>query len=136
DPPDEESKNSDSEDIEKLSPIRTNNHRNRHDRDSKVESTQDIFLESLEYEESEIGELVIDLTENDPNITQAIDTYREMNNIQIPTKERLNDTQIIEIVIAEQLECEEGDSDDLDEEPPKISASEGTMEDLNDEDDE
>ncbi|CAG8611608.1 2963_t:CDS:2, partial [Cetraspora pellucida] len=120
-PPNEESKNSDSEDIEKLSPIRTNNHGNRrgHGRprlnntastsqqDSEVEPTQDIFLELLEYEESKIDELVIDLTENDPNIAQAIDTYREINNVQIPTEERLDDTQIIEIVIAKQLECKE-----------------------------
>ncbi|CAG8805563.1 8735_t:CDS:2, partial [Cetraspora pellucida] len=123
-PPDEEYKNSDSEDIEELSPIRTNNHGNRCGH-SEVEPTQDIFLELLKYEESEFSELVIDLTENDPNITQAIDTYREMNNIQIPTEERLDNTQIIEIVIAEQLECEEGDSNNSDKEPSKISALEG-----------
>ncbi|CAG8762878.1 24814_t:CDS:2 [Cetraspora pellucida] len=92
--------------------------------DSEVEPIQDIFLESLEYEESKIGELVINLTENDSNIAQAIDTYREMNNVQIPIEKRLDDTQIIEIVLAEQLECKKGDPDDSDKELSKISALE------------
>ncbi|CAG8779368.1 15091_t:CDS:2 [Cetraspora pellucida] len=40
-------------------------------------------------------------------------------------EETLDDTQIVETVLAEQLECKQGDPKDSDEKPPKISASEG-----------
>ncbi|CAG8788161.1 5029_t:CDS:2, partial [Dentiscutata erythropus] len=38
---------------------------------------------------------------------------------------KLDDHQIVEIVLAENLEYEQGDPDNLDEEPPHISAPEG-----------
>ncbi|KAF0397939.1 hypothetical protein F8M41_009890 [Gigaspora margarita] len=47
-------------------------------------------------------------------------------------EELLNDTQIVETVLAEELEREQGVSEDSDEEPPKISASEGNNDDFSD----
>ncbi|CAG8736310.1 20350_t:CDS:1 [Dentiscutata erythropus] len=87
-----------------------------------VELAQHTYLEIIEYEENEI----IDLTESaNLTVSQEIDSYREINNAHIPTEEVLNDTQIVETILAEQLEREQGDPEDSDEEPPKISASEG-----------
>ncbi|CAG8840278.1 20609_t:CDS:2, partial [Cetraspora pellucida] len=63
-----------------------------------VELVQHTYLEIIEYEENEI----INLTEK-----------------------TLDDIQIVETVLVEQLECEQGNPEDSDEEPPKISASEG-----------
>ncbi|CAG8647601.1 10464_t:CDS:1 [Cetraspora pellucida] len=88
-----------------------------------VELAQNTCLESIEREESEIYKLVVDLTED--TVAREIDAYREVNQTHIPTEETLNDTQIVETVLAEQLEYEQGDSDDSDKEPPKITAAEG-----------
>ncbi|CAG8800319.1 25274_t:CDS:2 [Dentiscutata erythropus] len=61
-------------------------------------------------------------------VVQEIDTYREVNNAQISTEDKLDNHQIVEIVLAEQLEYEQGDLDDSDKEPPNILASEGLNE--------
>ncbi|CAG8798484.1 7603_t:CDS:2, partial [Cetraspora pellucida] len=45
-------------------------------------------------------------------------------NTYIPTEEILDDNQIVETVLADQLERQQGDPDDSDDEPPKISAYE------------
>ncbi|CAG8792317.1 13479_t:CDS:2, partial [Racocetra fulgida] len=50
----------------------------------------------------EISELVIDLT--DPTVSQEIKSYQEINSTYIPTEEILDDNQIVETVLAEQLE--------------------------------
>ncbi|CAG8668865.1 6173_t:CDS:1, partial [Scutellospora calospora] len=89
-----------------------------------IELTQNTYLESIEYEESEICSLVVDLIEDlDSMVTQEIETYRKINNTHISTEETLDDTQIVETVLAEQLEYEQGDLDDSDKELPKISPS-------------
>ncbi|CAG8752093.1 25547_t:CDS:2, partial [Dentiscutata erythropus] len=58
-------------------------------------------------------------------VAQEINTYREVNNAQISTEDKLDDHQIVKIVLAKQLEYEQGDLDDSDEEPPNILALEG-----------
>ncbi|CAG8762093.1 16532_t:CDS:2, partial [Cetraspora pellucida] len=78
-----------------------------------IELAQNTYLEAIEYEESEISELVIDLT--NPTVSQKIKSYQEINNTYISMKEILDDNQIIET---------QDDPDDLDDEPPKISAYE------------
>ncbi|CAG8584158.1 6896_t:CDS:2, partial [Scutellospora calospora] len=81
-----------------------------------VELAQNTYLESIKCEESEIYELVVDLTED--TVAQEIDAYREVNQTHIPTEEILNDTQIVKTY-------EQGNSDDSDKELPKITAAEG-----------
>ncbi|CAG8535137.1 2252_t:CDS:2, partial [Cetraspora pellucida] len=87
-----------------------------------VDIAQDMHLELIEHEESEICELMVDLSNS--AILQEIEAYKDVNNTHIPTEEALNNVQIIETVLVKQLENEQGDPDDSDEEPPKISASE------------
>ncbi|CAG8756189.1 12534_t:CDS:2 [Cetraspora pellucida] len=48
-----------------------------------------------------------------------------LESIEHEEKETLNDTQIVETILAEQLEYEQGDPDDSDKKPPKITAAEG-----------
>ncbi|CAG8626511.1 24555_t:CDS:2 [Dentiscutata erythropus] len=67
-------------------------------------------------------ELVIDFT--DSTVLQEIDSYREINNALILIKKILNNNQIVETVLAEQLEYKQGDLDDSDKELPKITATE------------
>ncbi|CAG8637981.1 1450_t:CDS:1, partial [Scutellospora calospora] len=57
-------------------------------------------------------------------VVQEIDAYREVNQTHIPTEKTLNDTQIVETILAEQLEYEQSDPDDSDKELPKITAAE------------
>ncbi|CAG8605068.1 406_t:CDS:2, partial [Gigaspora rosea] len=86
-----------------------------------IELAQQTYLEIIEYEKNEI----IDLTASaDQIVLQEIDTYREINNAHIPMEETLDDSQIVEIVLAEELEREQGDPEDSGEKPPKISAFE------------
>ncbi|CAG8668575.1 13588_t:CDS:2, partial [Cetraspora pellucida] len=87
-----------------------------------VDIVQDLHLELIEHEESEICKLMIDLSNS--AVSQEIEAYRDDNNTHISTEEALNDAQIIETVLVEQLENEQDDLDDSDEELPKISASE------------
>ncbi|CAG8586311.1 6192_t:CDS:2, partial [Cetraspora pellucida] len=79
-----------------------------------VDIVQDIYLELIEHEKSEICELLVDLSNS--VVSQEIEAYRNINNTHIPMKEAFNDAQIVET---------QDDPDDSDEEPPKISASEG-----------
>ncbi|CAG8566836.1 1220_t:CDS:2 [Cetraspora pellucida] len=83
-----------------------------------VELVQNKYLKAIEYEESEISELVIDLT--DPMVSQEIKSYQEINSTYIPMEEILNDNQIVETVLVEQLECQQGDPDDSNDEPSKF----------------
>ncbi|CAG8497982.1 12690_t:CDS:2 [Cetraspora pellucida] len=55
-----------------------------------------------------------------------INKYLELNNLYIPTVKELSNTKIIKLVIAEQ-QHKEYDSDDSDEEPLTIPASEGLV---------
>ncbi|CAG8668771.1 22024_t:CDS:1 [Dentiscutata erythropus] len=87
-----------------------------------IELAQYTYLEIIENEENEI----IDLTTSaDQMVSQEIDIYQEINNAHIPMEEILDDIQIVETVLAEELECEQGDPEDSNKEPPKISVSEG-----------
>ncbi|CAG8656529.1 8554_t:CDS:1, partial [Cetraspora pellucida] len=52
-----------------------------------------------------------------------VNKYLELNNLYIPTVEELSNTKIVELVIAEQ-QYKKHDSDDSDEEPLTILASE------------
>ncbi|CAG8504414.1 6368_t:CDS:2 [Scutellospora calospora] len=93
-----------------------------------IELAQNMYLESIELEEDKIYTLVVDLIEDlDSTVVQEIEAYRKINNIHISTEETLDDTQIVETVLAKQLEYKQGDSDDSDEEPPKVSPSEGLI---------
>ncbi|CAG8643778.1 14235_t:CDS:1 [Cetraspora pellucida] len=92
----------------------------------ETEFVQNIYSDSIEDKESEVNELVVDLTYNaDPTIVQNVETYMKLNNAHILTEEKLDNHQIVEIVLAEKLEYDQGDPDDSDEEPPCISVSEG-----------
>ncbi|CAG8643251.1 3127_t:CDS:2, partial [Acaulospora morrowiae] len=84
----------------------------------KVEFDENIHQESSRQEECQIGELLSDFTskETNPTIIQEIQRYVTITNANIPTEEPLNDAQIVEIVLAEQLEDEQGDPDNSDEE--------------------
>ncbi|CAG8728196.1 7740_t:CDS:2 [Dentiscutata erythropus] len=73
--------------------------------DDNVELSHNTYLETIESEENEIYELV--------------------NNSYISTEEVLDDNQIIETILAKQLEYKQGDPDDSNEEPSKISPAEG-----------
>ncbi|CAG8644753.1 2775_t:CDS:2 [Dentiscutata erythropus] len=76
--------------------------------DDNVELSHNTYLETIESEENEIHELV--------------------NNSYISTEEVLDDNQIIKTILAEQLEYKQGDPDDSNEEPSKISSTEGLNE--------
>ncbi|CAG8671872.1 25154_t:CDS:1 [Dentiscutata erythropus] len=91
--------------------------------DDNIELSHNIYLETIESEENEIYELVIDLTNQ--TVSQEIDAYIKINDSYISTKEVLDNNQIIETILAKQLEYEQGDPDNSDEEPPKISLAEG-----------
>ncbi|CAG8530108.1 12017_t:CDS:2 [Cetraspora pellucida] len=88
-----------------------------------VELAQNIYLETIKYKKSKMHELVIDLT--DLVVLQKMNAYKEINNTYIPIEETFDDNQIVETVLVEQLECEQGDLDDSNEEPSKISLYEG-----------
>ncbi|CAG8777546.1 11113_t:CDS:2, partial [Dentiscutata erythropus] len=90
---------------------------------SKAKLAQNTFLELIKNEENNINELVIDLT--NLTIAQKIDTYREVNNTQISTENKLDNRQIVKIALAEQLEYEQGDPDNSNKEPSNILALEG-----------
>ncbi|CAG8695141.1 13004_t:CDS:2, partial [Cetraspora pellucida] len=81
----------------------------------------------LEQQEEDVNTLVIDLTSQDPDpeIERQLNTYLDLNNSHILTEEKLEDSEIIEIVLDEANQHENGDPDDTDEEEPEISVSEG-----------
>ncbi|CAG8545901.1 15498_t:CDS:2 [Cetraspora pellucida] len=81
-------------------------------------SSYDTFIKQEEDNiESSFAEL--DLT-----VQPHVNKYLELNNTRISTEEVLDDTEIVELVLAEQQQKEQ-DSDDSDEEPLKILVSEG-----------
>ncbi|CAG8700848.1 14730_t:CDS:2, partial [Dentiscutata erythropus] len=84
---------------------------------------------SLEQQEDDVGNLVIDLTSQDPDpeIESQLNTYLDLNDLHIITKEKLEDSKIIKIVLDEENQRENGDLDDSDEEQPEIPISEGLM---------
>ncbi|CAG8734238.1 13224_t:CDS:2, partial [Cetraspora pellucida] len=83
----------------------------------KTKFVQNTYSDSIEDEESEVNELVVDLTYNtDLMIVQDIETYMKLNNAYIFTKEKLNNYQIVEIMLAKKLEYDQGDPDDSNEE--------------------
>ncbi|CAG8752589.1 3113_t:CDS:1, partial [Cetraspora pellucida] len=53
-----------------------------------------MYLELIKHEESEICELIVDLSNS--VVSQEIEAYRDVNNTHIPTEEALNNAQIIE----------------------------------------
>lgn len=81
-------------------------------------SSYDTFIKQ---ENDNIELSVADL---DSSVLPQVNKYLELNNLHIPTVEELSDTEIVELVIAEQQHKEQ-DSDDSDEEPLTIPASEG-----------
>ncbi|CAG8501241.1 13300_t:CDS:2, partial [Cetraspora pellucida] len=86
--------------------------------------SQDMLLEQ---QEEDVNDLVIDLTSQDPEIKSQLNTYLDLSNLHIITEEKLEDSEIIEIVIDEANQCKNGDPDDSDKEQPEISISEGLM---------
>lgn len=78
-------------------------------------------------ERDDIAELIVDLTTNlsDPIIEHELNEFDRLNNSQIPVEDVLDDMQIVNIVLDEQREYEEGDAGDTDEEPPEIPIMEG-----------
>ncbi|CAG8508742.1 9717_t:CDS:2 [Cetraspora pellucida] len=84
---------------------------------------------SLEQQEDDIGDLVIDLTSQDPDleIKSQLNTYLDLNDLHIITKKKLKDLEIIEIVLDEENQRKNRDPDDSDEEQPEIPISEGLM---------
>ncbi|CAG8619840.1 28499_t:CDS:2, partial [Dentiscutata erythropus] len=83
----------------------------------------------LEQQEQDIDMLVIDLTFQDPNpeIKDQLNIYLNLNDLHITTKERLEDSEIIKIVLDEANQCKNRDPDDSDEEQPEIPISERLM---------
>ncbi|CAG8822777.1 3941_t:CDS:1, partial [Cetraspora pellucida] len=80
---------------------------------------------SIKDEKSEVNELVVNHTYNtDPTIVQDVETYMKLNNAHISSEEKLDDHQIVEIMLAKKLEYDQGNPDDFDEEPLHISVSE------------
>ncbi|CAG8565357.1 17910_t:CDS:2 [Racocetra fulgida] len=81
----------------------------------------------LEQQEQNISTLVVDLTSQDPNlkIKNQLNVYLDLNNLHILTEKKLNDSEIIEVVLDEANQFEHGDPDDSDEEEPEILISEG-----------
>ncbi|CAG8671384.1 16602_t:CDS:2, partial [Cetraspora pellucida] len=71
----------------------------------ETEFVQNTYLDSIEDEEN-------------------VETYIKLNNAHIPTEEKLNNHQIVKIMLAEKLEYDQDDPDDFDKEPPCISVSE------------
>ena len=62
--------------------------------------TQDAVLEQ---QEQDISTLVVDLTSQnpDPEIEDQLNTYLDLNNLHIVTKENFDDSEIIEVVLNE-----------------------------------
>ncbi|CAG8798214.1 13232_t:CDS:1, partial [Dentiscutata erythropus] len=91
--------------------------------DDSTYAVQD--LEDIE--KDEVDELIIDLTTNlsDPTIERQLNEFNNMNDSQILTEDLLNEEEIVNIVLDEQQEFEEGDANDTDEEPPEIPITEG-----------
>ncbi|CAG8658921.1 11855_t:CDS:1 [Dentiscutata erythropus] len=83
----------------------------------------------LEHQEQDIDILVIDLTSQDldPDIESQLNAYLDFNNSHIITEEKLEDSEIIEIVLNEENQCENGDPNDSDEEEIEISVSDRFM---------
>ncbi|CAG8474738.1 13992_t:CDS:2, partial [Cetraspora pellucida] len=87
-------------------------------------SIQDALLEQ---QEQDVDTLIADLTSQDldPEIEHQLNTYLDLNNWPIVTEEKLEDSEIIEIVLDEANQVENSDPDDTDEEKLEISALEG-----------
>ncbi|CAG8557609.1 16485_t:CDS:2, partial [Racocetra fulgida] len=83
----------------------------------------------LEHQEQDIDVLMIDLTfqDPDPEIRNQLNTYLNLNDLHIITEEKLDNSEIIEIVLDEANQCENRDPDNSDEEQPEIPISEGLM---------
>ncbi|CAG8728678.1 728_t:CDS:1, partial [Cetraspora pellucida] len=81
----------------------------------------------LEQQEQDINTLVVDLISQDlePEIENQLNSYLDLNNLHILTEEKLDDSEIIEVVLDEANQYENGDPDDSDDEEPEISISEG-----------
>ncbi|CAG8610213.1 13130_t:CDS:1 [Acaulospora morrowiae] len=84
----------------------------------EIEFNKNVHQESSGQEKCQIRELLSDFTSKkiNPTIIQEIQYYVLITNANIPIKEFLNDAQIVEIVLAEQLEDEQGNLNDSNEE--------------------
>ncbi|CAG8695783.1 1010_t:CDS:2, partial [Racocetra fulgida] len=78
--------------------------------DTEIDDATFSVQDLTDFDKIEVDELVIDLT----------------TNLSNPTIEnQLNENQIVNIMLDEQRELEEGDASDTDEEPPEIPIIEG-----------
>ncbi|CAG8796370.1 7877_t:CDS:1, partial [Cetraspora pellucida] len=64
------------------------------------------------------------VTKLDQTALPQVNKYLQLNNAQIFTEEELNNTEIVKLVLIEQQQKEQ-ESNNSDEEPSKISVSEG-----------
>ncbi|RIB28195.1 hypothetical protein C2G38_2158497 [Gigaspora rosea] len=95
----------------------------------KIETAINIQDISSEQQEEDVNDLVIDLTSQDPDpeIEDQLNTYLDLNNLHIITEEKLENSEIIEIVLDEANQRENRDPNDSDEEQPEVPISEGLM---------
>ncbi|CAG8595711.1 23439_t:CDS:2 [Dentiscutata erythropus] len=95
--------------------------------DTEIEDATFAVQDFTDIEKDNVDELIIDLTTNlsDPTIEHQLNEFNNVNNSQIFTKDVLDKEQIVNIVLDEQWELEEGNTSDSDEEPPEIPVTEG-----------
>ncbi|CAG8804709.1 20004_t:CDS:1, partial [Cetraspora pellucida] len=74
-----------------------------------------------DFEINENDELIVDLTTNlsDLTIEREINNFNNLNNSKVLTEDVLDEMQIVNIMLDEQREYEEGDASDTDKEPPE-----------------
>ncbi|RIB30727.1 hypothetical protein C2G38_2151842 [Gigaspora rosea] len=84
----------------------------------KIPDFSDIRLTNIQIDD--IEELIIDLTTNllDTTIKRQLNEFNQINDAPVLTEDVLSEEQIVNFLLDEQWELEEGDTSDTYEEPP------------------
>ncbi|CAG8484344.1 18377_t:CDS:2, partial [Racocetra fulgida] len=93
---------------------------------SANEIENDVYQESIKQEENQVDNLVYDFTiqNMDLFVEQDFKKFLKINNRYVSTNEKLDDEQIVKIIL-EQNEQEQDDPDDTDKESVQVSILEG-----------
>ncbi|CAG8722217.1 7317_t:CDS:2, partial [Gigaspora rosea] len=94
---------------------------------NEIEDATFALQDLMNFEKDKNDDLIIDLTTNslDLIIEYEINNFNDLNNSQILTEDALDKMQIVNIVLNEQREYEEGDTSDTDNDPPEVPIIEG-----------
>ncbi|CAG8711640.1 28857_t:CDS:2, partial [Dentiscutata erythropus] len=95
--------------------------------DTKINDSTFAVQDLKDLEKDDVDKLIVDLTTNLSNLTFKcqLNEFNYMNDSQILTEDFLNEEEIVNIILDEQQEFEEGDASDTNKELPKNPIIEG-----------